>query len=236
MPVRAITFDFWATLFRDENGTARQQARARAFSEAAGVSEAAVAEAFKLTWSVFTFYHRDLHRTLGAEDAVRITSQTLGVTLRPRVARKLAGALGEAILEFPAVPIRGALDAVRSAAALCPVGLISDTGISPGYALRQLLDRHGFTPFFTALTFSDEVGVSKPEAPMFETAARALNVKPNELFHIGDLEPTDIVGAKAVGGQAALFAGENDQYRETTQADYAFENWEEFLSALPKIL
>jgi FMN phosphatase YigB (HAD superfamily) len=71
---------------------------------------------------------------------------------------------------------------------------------------------------------------------MFEAAARALGVKPRELLHIGDLEPTDIAGAHTMGAKAALFTGENIKYVETTVADYVFARWEDFTQRLPEIL
>jgi len=86
------------------------------------------------------------------------------------------------------------------------------------------------------MAFSDEVGVAKPQAAMFETAARGLGVNPSELLHIGDLEPTDIEGARAIGAKAALFGGENPKYVGATQADHTFVTWPDFVGALPEIL
>ncbi|MCP4644328.1 MAG: HAD-IA family hydrolase, partial [bacterium] len=94
---------------------------------------------------------------------------------------------------------------------------------------------HGFIDHFGALAFSDEVGVAKPQAKMFETAARGLGVRMDELLHIGDLEITDIVGAQAVGAKAALFTGENDRHLNATKAEYTFETWQAFVEALPSI-
>ena len=89
---------------------------------------------------------------------------------------------------------------------------------------------------FATTVFSDEVGVAKPQAMVFETAARGLGVNTEELLHIGDLEPTDIEGAKAVGATAILFAGDNARYVHKTRADYTFLSWRAFLDALPEII
>jgi FMN phosphatase YigB (HAD superfamily) len=70
---------------------------------------------------------------------------------------------------------------------------------------------------------------------MFERTAAAMGVAPNELLHIGDLEPTDIAGIHAVGGVGALFAGANDRFAENTTAEYVFHHWSEFLDILPGI-
>ena len=55
-------------------------------------------------------------------------------------------------------------------------------------------------------------------------------------MHIGDLEPTDVAGAKNVGAASALFAGDNDRFLGKTTADYTFTRWREFIIALPDIL
>jgi len=236
MPVLAVTFDFWCTLFRDAHGEARQQIRIDAFADATGVAKDEADEALGVAWAEFERVHREEQRTLRPEDAVHIAADALGVVVDPSVVPDLADVFATAILVHSAEPVEGALEAVQATAARAPVGLISDTGVSPGRSLRQLLDRHDFTRWFTALTFSDEVGVSKPQAPMFERSARDLAVEPHELLHVGDLEDTDVAGAKACGAKAALFAGVNARHANETRADYVFHSWREFLEALPKLL
>ena len=178
MAVKAITFDFWRTLFKDD----RVQER---------------------------------------HDAQRET---------------LADYFATAILEYPPEPIDGALEAVHAAADLLPIGIVSDSGISPGTSLRALLDRFGMLERFTALTFSDELGVAKPRREMYEHAAEGLNVRLRDMLHIGDLEPTDIKGALDIGAQAALFAGDNDRFAENTKAQYTFLSWQDFIDALPRLV
>ncbi|MCX5759588.1 MAG: HAD family hydrolase [Candidatus Hydrogenedentes bacterium] len=150
--------------------------------------------------------------------------------------RRFPTEFATAILRYPPEPIEGALDAVQAASFRWPVGLISDSGVSPCTALRALLDRHGFTIWFDAMTFSDEVGVSKPQARMFETTAARLGVAPHEILHIGDLEHTDIAGIRAVGGKAAIFRGDNGHAHNSTKADYTLQTWEDFLDLMPDLV
>ncbi len=236
MAVRAITFDFWCTLFRDANSEPRQKLRIQTFADASGVPADKVEDALRYVWGEFTRCHREDQRTLGADDAVRMTAERLGAELAQEVVDRLAVAFATAILQYPPVPIEGALDAVQAASFRWPVGLISDSGVSPGTALRVLLDRHGFTSWFDTMTFSDELGVSKPQALMFETTATRLGVAPHEILHIGDLEHTDIVGIRAVGGKAALFRGDNGHAHKSTNADYTLQTWEDFLDLMPDLV
>lgn len=235
MTVRAITFDFWGTLFRDRENGPRHRFRVEALAQTLGLDPEIVHPALEAAHQTFFQVHVAEQRTLGPMDAVRITCDTLGVTPSGQQAEALSEAFGSAILHYPPTPVEDALAAVRAAARRGPVALISDSGISPGASLRKLLEKNGFTEYLHVLTFSDEVGVSKPQRPMFEVTATALEVAPEELLHIGDLEPTDIDGARGVGAKGALFAGVNPRFVESTQADYVFHTWAEFMALLPGI-
>ena len=203
--------------------------------------------ALEVVWSEFARSHLEEQRTLTPRDAVKLGGANLDAVIEEPILSQLAEVFATAILVHSPEPIENALEAVRAATEVRPVGLISDTGVSPGSSLRRLLDRHHFTPFFRSMTYSDEVGVSKPRRPMFETAARSLGVAPHELLHIGDLERTDIAGAKGVGARAVLFAGEHHgggflpsshrpESLNHTQADYVFSAWSDFIKRLPALL
>ena len=235
MSIRAITFDFWCTLFQDAHSEPRQQLRINAMSAVTGCSMESVDAALKVAWSEFDQSHKQRKVTLCPPDAVRIALRELGVNLEEDQFRDMAVLFATAILDYSPTPIPGALEAVKAAAARGPVGLICDSGVSPGSSLRILMDRHGFTPYFNVLTFSDEMGVAKPQAPMFEKTAEALGVKPTEMLHIGDLEYSDIAGAKGVGAKAALFTAINDRYKANHTADYHFADWMEFVAWLPAL-
>ena len=236
MPVRAITFDFWMTLFEERNRKERHAYRVAAFCEATGADPDEASGALQAAHDYFFHIHENEQRTLAPRDAVDMVCDALSITMDPEAAEAMADCFGTAIHVYPPKPIPGALEAVKAAAARVPIGIISDSGMSPGTSLRKLLDDHGFTPYFTALTFSDEVGVAKPQAPMFKRTAKALNVAPDELFHLGDLEPTDIAGVQAVGGIGALFAGANARFAADTRAEYTFHHWDEFLDVLPDLI
>ena len=236
MPVRAITFDFWMTLFQEQHRKERHHYRVDAFCRATGAPWDEASAALQSAHDYFFYIHDREQRTLMPRDAVDMVCDALSITMDPEEADAMAEIFGTAIHVFPPTPVPGALEAVSAAAARVPIGIISDSGMSPGTSLRKLLDDHGFTPHFSALTFSDEVGVAKPQAPMFKRTAAALKVAPSELLHVGDLEPTDIAGVQAVGGVGALFAGANPRFAAETRAEHTFYRWDEFLVALPALI
>lgn len=235
MAIRAITFDFWRTLFRHTHSDVRRQGRIEDFCRETGADPAAADRAMAFAEAEFTRIHLGDHRTLGPDDAVRIMAGRLGIVMAADSEKRLAHDFARGILDPPPPIIDGAAEAVRAAARRHPVGIISDTGFSPGHYLREILAANDLLDVFEVLVFSDEVGVSKPMPAMYERAAEGLGVRPDELFHLGDLEMTDIVGAHGVGAKAGLFAGDNERFVNETSADYVFRSWREFIEWLPEI-
>lgn len=236
MAIRAITFDFWRTLFADRvEPVERRQIRIDALCRATGVQPENAKQALLTSEYEFLQHHIKEQRTLSPMDAVHIVARELRVEIAADTAAYLAEVFGTAILAFPPVPIPDGLDAVRYASERFPIGIISDSGISPGKSLRTILERNGYAPYFGHMSFSDEIGVAKPQALMFESAARGLGVDVCEILHIGDLEGTDIQGAKRAGARAALFVGDHDRYRDHNTADYVLENWAHFVEMFPSL-
>jgi FMN phosphatase YigB (HAD superfamily) len=235
--IQAITFDFWRTLFQTKvNFQERRNGRVRVLVDMVQCSEQDAKNALKFQEETFLQTHIHEQRTLVPEDAVSILASNLGLTLDANFAMDLADALENVTLEYPPQAIEGAVNAVIQAASLVPIGIISDTGIATGRTLRKLLDNAGFENTFRHCTFSDETGVSKPQAAMYNDAAEKLDVPLESLLHIGDLEPTDIAGALAVGAHAALFAGDNDRFLNNTKAQHIFTQWDDFVDILPKLV
>jgi putative hydrolase of the HAD superfamily len=85
------------------------------------------------------------------------------------------------------------------------IGLISNTGRSPGVALRRFLEGLGILKFFDVTIFSDETKCRKPNSGIFDLAARELGARPRDIVHIGDNPEADIWGAKQAGMRAVLY-------------------------------
>ena len=80
--------------------------------------------------------------------------------------------------------------------------------MTPSTILREHLEKHGLLEWFDHWSFSDEVGVYKPDRRIFDHALAGLGgVDPAEAAHIGDLRRTDIAGAKALGITAVRYTG-----------------------------
>jgi len=113
----------------------------------------------------------------------------------------------EGILDEPPVLVEGVHEVLEQVSRSYPLGIISDVGYAPGRVLKKVLRDAGIFDAFTSLVFSDEAGQSKPHIKVFRQTARALAAAPEEIVHIGDLEHTDVAGAKGANFYAIRFAG-----------------------------
>jgi putative hydrolase of the HAD superfamily len=85
--------------------------------------------------------------------------------------------------------------------------LISNTGMTPGTTFRTFLEQEGMLSYFDALTFSDEVKISKPSNEIFLMTLRAMSAAPNQTVHVGDHLINDVVGAKRCGLKTVWIEG-----------------------------
>lgn len=94
------------------------------------------------------------------------------------------------------------------------IGLISNTGVTPGFAFRLWLEEKKIASCFHTMLFSDEVGVLKPNTLIFEIMAFRMGLPPEEILFIGDMPTVDYEGARAAHFQAYLFKPEEDNLYE----------------------
>ena len=80
-----------------------------------------------------------------------------------------------------------------------PLGIISN-----GARDQQTgkLARAGLLPYFSVLVFSEDVGIGKPAARIFEEACRQAGAKPEDCVHVGDDLSADVRGSAAAGIRA----------------------------------
>jgi putative hydrolase of the HAD superfamily len=82
------------------------------------------------------------------------------------------------------------------------IGIICNTGLTPGIGLRRLLANEGVAECFDLMIFSDEEGIRKPDSRIFHLAAQKLKVEPRKAVHIGDNLKSDVWGAQGAGFKA----------------------------------
>jgi putative hydrolase of the HAD superfamily len=215
--IRLVTFDFWDTLVTDsaDNLRAQRALRVAAIRRALGdagapVSEVEAEDIHERSGVVLAERFWSLNRDPTHEEQLRIVLDTA----RPGIAARLdPGAFAMAldgyispVLAHPPDLCPGADRAVRELAARgVSLGIVSNTGRTPGVILRRVLERYGLLGYFGAISYSDEVGFRKPEPEIFRVTLARSGVAPGEAVHIGDNPDADVVGAQGVGMRAAHY-------------------------------
>ncbi|MBI2167949.1 MAG: HAD-IA family hydrolase, partial [Actinobacteria bacterium] len=115
------------------------------------------------------------------------------------------------------------------------VGIVCDVGLMPSRYLRAHLERHGLLQYFDHWSFSDEVGVYKPDRRIFEHALDGLGgVDPALAAHVGDRRRTDVAGALGMGMWAVRLTAvyDDEDPEEGPSGDVVVASYDELLPAL----
>ena len=214
----AVTFDVWETLITDPPALsqARSALRIRQMVEALAetghpVAESDLSLAYERSWEVYErFWNRneDISTAEQLEILLGLVDSSLMASLDTAVLERVTAAYVDPLFEFPPAMKDGLPDVLRELKQRgCKVGLICNTGRTPGWAVRRLLSTYGLLNFFDATAFSNEERIRKPVAPIFQRVLAALNVPAQRAVHVGDNIVTDVAGAKGVG-MRAVFIGD----------------------------
>ena len=209
----AVTFDYWNTLMREEldDTRARRTARVLDLLHEAGhpLDEAELEAVFERSWKAFTRAWQD-NVQYTADDAAGAIIGEIGGDLPPELRERLSGTLFEDPERelVPTENVRACLEALRGAGVR--IGIVCDVGMTASPALRDHLQRHDLLGYFHHWSFSDEVGVYKPDPVIFEHALGGLGVTPDRAAHVGDLRRTDVMGARNMGMYAVRYTGVAD--------------------------
>lgn len=122
---------------------------------------------------------------------------------------ELYRAYTEALLEEPPLMVEGAAEVLASLAGGYKLGLVCNTGSTPGTVLRQIFKRFQIDRFFNDMVFSNEVGAAKPNPVIFQRALENLDTAPENALHVGDDPVTDIRGAHDAGMRTVWFDRRN---------------------------
>lgn len=208
--IRAVTLDYWGTLLIDSPASDDRYKRQRLAGFAA-ILEMAGEPTPPLTLDrAYEVAGRRIGRVwlTGKDVPVREHVTAILEEVAPGLSARLGSAMLGALIHAysnPALTIPPAVDdGAKSALAalknrnlvLC---VVSNTMRTPGVVLRKILDRYGLLGFFEVLTFSDEVGIRKPDPEIFSLTLRQVGVAPEEAVHVGDDWLLDVRGGKAAG-------------------------------------
>jgi FMN phosphatase YigB (HAD superfamily) len=144
------------------------------------------------------------HRDVPVDGHITAILDAVETGLSARVSADVTAALIEAYSR-PALLVPPTVDdgAVGALETLCARGytlaVVSNTMRTPGATLRKLLEKFRLLACFKHTTFSDEIGVRKPDPAIFIRTLQSIGADPQKTVHVGDDSVLDIEGARAAG-------------------------------------
>jgi len=247
--ITAVTFDLWQTLLLDN----RELGRARAQLRLEGAQNALkrVAENFSIEHlrEAYRACYRHCHRV--REDNLDVSfreqvdlfinyiSPDLVDRLPQETSQEITRAYSDAFFVHPPVPHAKSVAVLEGIKGMgLNIGLISNTGMTPGTAFRRFLDQHTLLHYFDTLTFSDEVKLAKPSDQIFRLTVDSLHTTPEQTVHVGDHVINDVQGAKQVGMKTVWIEGfyqREDPNDPKTEPDIAVADLGGVVAAVEKL-
>ena len=245
MAIKVVTIDFWNTIFDSSNGQKRNIVRNQEIRRALKKigfepTDQEINEAVRAGWNHFNSLWTNEMRTPLPIESVEFIWDYFSLLHNQEVIDEVVKSFETAILHFPPNLVQDVGYAISKLSEEFSLAIISDTGFTPGTVLQELMRQAQILNYFQAFSFSDETGVSKPHPKAFMKVLDELNCKPEEALHIGDIENTDIKGAKNLGMKAILFMGDPTanhaiHTHKQTKADATANNWNEALMFIRQI-
>jgi putative hydrolase of the HAD superfamily len=111
-----------------------------------------------------------------------------------------------------------------------PAGILSN-GSFPGVLLEEELARHNLLHRFSFVMSSADYSIRKPHPRFFNIAARKLNLKPGDIWFVGDKLQFDVKGAIAAGMHPVWYNPRGD--KPDPQYDcQEINHWNEFIDII----
>ena len=225
-----LTFDLWQTLILDSPAVGQPRGRLRLEGAQAALRDAGYAyamedlqQAMRRT-SAMCNEIREREGDASFEEQVGMFLQQVDGEMALRLDGATRGLVEQRYADSyfahpPAVDPEAAavLAAVRGMG--YRLGLICNTGSTPGVTQRVFLAEQGLAQYFATLTFSDEERLSKPAARIFHATLERLGATAGEAVHIGDHPRNDVTGAKRAGLRAVWLRREGEEKRPEVAAD-----------------
>jgi putative hydrolase of the HAD superfamily len=150
----------------------------------------------------------------------------------PDLMAKLVEAFVSPILDEPPPLIDGAKEILEHVKKVnYKIGLVCNTGRTPGKTIRILLEQLGMINYLAITTFSNEFKIRKPDPRIFLHTLNQLKSLPQNSIHVGDILELDVLGAKNAGMLSVHFSADHIPY-EQILPDYTISHLRELKTIL----
>lgn len=206
--VQLVSFDVWGTLLRSNKEYKRLQREL--IRDAFGYT-GELQELRLLIHKVYVELDRHTERTgihFGmAERLIRIASHVGLAVPSDDVFAAIKAELTELQLAYmpyltePELP--ELFKALKSSGK--QLAVISNTNMTEGAAVHEMLAYHGLAHYLDIELYSDELGVAKPNPRIFAALVERTQAPHGQIVHIGNDQITDVQGATSFGLGAILY-------------------------------
>jgi len=232
-----VTFDLWNTLLENKDFTEPRIHSLKRDLKVEGwiFPDSELIRAYD---SASEYYRREWklnHSHLSVKRRVEHILTGLGIPFTADLIRSVIGSFMNAYVVDPPALKEGVKETLEALNGEYRMGIISDTGVTPGSIIREHLEGHELLQYFTSTVFSDEVGFCKPDPKVFEIALNELEVRPEEAVHVGDLLRTDVAGAKGIGMKAVWVSDTGDYPQGDYSPDFVIMRLPELLDVIEKM-
>lgn len=234
--IQAITFDLWNTIFTNKFYSDLRFKYLTQLLDGKGIpySLELLKSMFK---SVFSLQRRnyDENNHIYTEDRINRLLNLLKIDITDTYKGLIKKEFEEAMLKDPPPLKIGVKEALEELSLDYKIGLISNTGITPGRVISRVLHQYEIFKFFKVKIYSDEIGYYKPHSILFRTALRELECFPQDAIHIGDKLETDIKGAKDYNMLTIWLNDSKSPSSEFIQPDYEIYEISEAIQIIKRL-
>ena len=204
--IQAVTFDFWETIYHDYPEAMERRAKLRIdYARNFFLDRDRPVTAEQLTFAERVLARQiagmRVHHNagLGAEELGYRLARVVGVQLDSADSVALGELLSWPGREEPPELVDGARELLEALHGRVKLGMISDSGMTLGADMYAIMEADGIVGLFDHFTFSDQTGTTKPMVRQFNHTLHRLGVSAEQAVHVGDLEHTDVLGARRAG-------------------------------------
>jgi putative hydrolase of the HAD superfamily len=214
--LKAVSFDLWETLITEAAEEARAQERLRFTrieeilrARGHGALAGRIEHAYRALWQRCLQLYWSVDRDVPCRRQIEHFLEELGLdpaSFDEATLAAIEDAYATAALEILPHAVDGAHETLAGLRERgLRIGLISNTGRTPGSVLRGVLDRLGLAASIDVMLFSNEHGECKPQASIFEKLREGLGVDYAEMAFVGDNLYVDVHGAQRCGMRGIHF-------------------------------
>jgi putative hydrolase of the HAD superfamily len=206
--IKAIAFDLWETLITNSHEATRAHGplRLERMARILSTTPQSIERAYRDVWDRCQEFYWSADKDVPCRRQIELFVEALQLEPDEATMQALEDAYANVLVEVLPSIVPGADEVLSELSKRFKLGLISNTGRTPGYALRKILDRLDLARFFDAMVFSNEHGECKPQRSIFDSLRHSLGVDFNEMIFIGDNVYADVYGAQRCGMLAVHFA------------------------------